>query len=86
MVGFIFNGRYFWRFMCLSQQDILLLAILHGAPVLTAHSQCSDQESHIHRQPSESQITGTNGHSSEPPSCAGQHYGVIIAVNVWSSR
>ena len=52
--------------MCLSQQDILLLAILHGAPVLTAHS---DQESHIHRQPSESQITGTNGQCSEPPSC-----------------
>ena len=83
MVGFIFNGRYFWRFMCLSQQDILLLAILHGAPVLTAHS---DQESHIHRQPSESQITGTNGQGSEPPSCTGQHCGVIIGVNVWSSR
>ena len=64
MVGFIFNGRYFWRFMCLSQQDILLLAILHGAPVLTAHS---DQESHIHRQPSESQITGRDRAASLLP-------------------
>ena len=27
LVEFIFNGRYFWRFMCLALRDSLLLAI-----------------------------------------------------------
>ena len=32
LVEFIFNGRYFWSFMCLSLRDALLLAICQ--PVL----------------------------------------------------
>lgn len=32
LVEFIFNGRYFWSFMCLSLRDTLLLAICQ--PVL----------------------------------------------------
>ena len=72
--------------MCLSQQDILLLAILHGAPVLTASAVTKSPTYTDSRVNLRLQALIANGHSSEPPSCAGQHYGVIIAVNVWSWR
>ena len=62
--------------MCLSQQDILLLAILHGAPVLTAHSDQSPTytDSRVNLR---LQALMDRAASLLP---------VIIGVNVWSSR